>query len=68
MLNGRYDSRFPLETNLLNLFLIFWALLKRTNVCVIYETDHYVAKADMIKEVLGWLDKYFGPVNYQPDK
>ncbi len=40
---------------------------KDKRLCV-YDTDHYVAKKDLINEVLNWLDKYFGPVNYQSDK
>ena len=29
---------------------------------VVYNTDHYIPKDEMIMEVLNWLDKYFGPV------
>jgi hypothetical protein len=29
---------------------------------VLYETDHFVPKSEIIKETLNWLDKYFGPV------
>jgi dipeptidyl aminopeptidase/acylaminoacyl peptidase len=67
MLNGRYDYRFPPKTNLLP-FFNFLGTPEKDKRLVVYETDHYVAKADMIKEVLGWLDKYFGPVNYKPNK
>ena len=66
MLNGRYDYRFPPETNLLPFYNLLGTPEKDKRICI-YETDHYVAKADMIKEVLGWLDKYLGPVNYQPE-
>jgi eukaryotic-like serine/threonine-protein kinase len=66
MLNGRYDYRFPPETNLLPFFNLLGTPEKDKRLCI-YETDHYVAKADMINEVLAWLDKYFGPVNYQPE-
>jgi len=61
MLNGRYDSRFPLETNLMPFFNSLGTPEKDKRLCI-YETDHYVSKSDMIREVLGWCDKYLGPV------
>ena len=61
MLNGRYDYRFPLETNLKPFFNLLGTPEKDKRLCI-YETDHYVTKSDMIREVLGWLDKYLGPV------
>ena len=67
MLNGRYDNFFELEKNIKPFFNFLGTPEKDKRMCV-YETDHYVAKADMIKEILGWLDKYFGPVNYLPNK
>jgi dienelactone hydrolase len=63
MLNGRYDYRFPVETNLEPFFNYLGTPKEDKRLCI-YETDHYVVKSDMIREVLGWLDKYFGPVNY----
>jgi dienelactone hydrolase len=67
MLNGRYDNIFPLETAVKPFFNLLGTPETDKRLCI-YDTDHYVAKADMIKEVLAWLDKYFGPVNYMPDK
>jgi hypothetical protein len=32
------------------------------------EMDHSVYKGELIREVLNWLDKYFGPVNYLTGK
>ena len=61
MLNGRYDYRFPLETNLKPFFNLLGTTEKDKRLCI-YETDHYVTKSDMIREVLGWMDKYLGPV------
>jgi|OpeIllAssembly_1097287.scaffolds.fasta_scaffold684723_2 hypothetical protein len=31
------------------------------NKLLIYETDHYVPKQELIKESVAWLDKYLGP-------
>jgi eukaryotic-like serine/threonine-protein kinase len=61
MLNGRYDYTFPYEKAVLP----FYNLLgtpDRDKRHVVYETDHYVPKNEMIKEVLSWCDKYLGPV------
>ena len=63
MLNGRYDYRFPVETNLKPFFNFLGTPREDKRLCI-YETDHYVARSDMIREVLGWLDKYFGPPEY----
>jgi dipeptidyl aminopeptidase/acylaminoacyl peptidase len=64
MLNGRYDYTFPLEINVEPFFKRLGTPEKDKRL-VICETDHYVLKNDMIKEVLDWLDKYFGPVKYK---
>ena len=29
----------------------------------VYESDHWVPINEMVRETLGWLEKYFGPVN-----
>jgi eukaryotic-like serine/threonine-protein kinase len=60
MLNGQYDYRYPVETNL-NPFFNLLGTPENQKRLIIYETDHYVAKTDMVKEVLGWCDKYMGP-------
>ena len=67
MLNGKYDTFFELETNI-KPFFNFLGTPEKDKRMVLYETAHYVPKTDVIEGVLGWLDKYFGPVNYQPDK
>jgi eukaryotic-like serine/threonine-protein kinase len=67
MLNGKYDIFFELEKNIKPFFNFLGTPEKDKRLCL-YETGHYVSRSDMIKEVLSWLDKYFGPVNYQPKK
>ena len=64
MLNGRYDFALPLETSVLPFFNSLGTNTKDKKLCI-YESDHYVPKNDMVREVLGWLDKYLGPVNKQ---
>jgi dipeptidyl aminopeptidase/acylaminoacyl peptidase len=62
MLNGRYDSNFPLAETVIPFYNLLGTPEKNKRL-VVYDTDHYVAKGDMVREVLGWLDKYLGPVN-----
>ena len=67
MLNGRYDNNFPLETSVKPFFNLLGTSNEDKSL-IVYETDHYVPKSEMIKEILNWLDKYFGTVNYLKDK
>jgi dienelactone hydrolase len=63
MVNGRYDATFPLETAQLPLFHMLGtpAADKRH---VIFDTPHDVRlkRADLVKEVLAWYDRYLGRV------
>jgi predicted Ser/Thr protein kinase len=61
MLNGRYDMAFALETNVRPAFKLLGTPEKDKKL-VVYDTDHYVPKKELIKESLDWLDRYFGPV------
>ena len=58
MLNGIYDLIFPYP----NVELMFNLLgtPEHDKLLVPYNTDHYIPEAGMVKEVLDWLDKYFG--------
>jgi len=61
MLNGRYDFTFPLE-NTVKPFYEFLGTPSNDKKLILYETDHYVPRNEMIKEVLAWCDRYLGPV------
>jgi eukaryotic-like serine/threonine-protein kinase len=61
MLNGRYDYTFPYEKSALLFFNLLGTPAKDKRQCI-YETDHFVPKNEMIKEVLNWCDRYLGPV------
>ena len=69
MLNGKKDSRFPLETAVLP----FWNLLgtpeKDKRLCV-YDnpTDHSIPANNVKTEMMNFLDKYFGQVSKQLTK
>jgi dipeptidyl aminopeptidase/acylaminoacyl peptidase len=62
MLNGRYDMSFPLETHVKPMFDLL-GTPKEDKRLVLYETDHFIPRNEMVKETLAWLDKYLGPVN-----
>ncbi len=61
MLNGRYDSFFPLETSIEPMFDLVGTPEEHKDL-KLYDTDHIPPKNEFIKEILAWLDKYLGPV------
>jgi cephalosporin-C deacetylase-like acetyl esterase len=67
MLNGRFDNQFPYETAVLPFFNLLGTPEKDKKI-IIYETDHYVPRSEMIRETLNWLDKYLRPVNHLSEK
>jgi len=64
MLNGKYDYTFPLD-NSVRTFYEFLGTPDKDKRLILYETDHYVPKNEMIKEVLNWCDTYLGPVKFK---
>lgn len=61
MLNGKYDLRFPYDTAVQPAF-DHLGTPKADKRLVLYDTDHLVPMQDYIRETLGWLDRYLGPV------
>jgi hypothetical protein len=62
MLNGRYDSQFPLETHQEPLIELI-STPEADKRHVVYEAGHLpLPRAEMIKEILAWLDRYQGEV------
>jgi hypothetical protein len=61
MMNGRDDFLFPLEEQQRPLFRLLGApeIDKRH---VLFDSGHVLPRTGVIKEVLGWLDRYLGPV------
>jgi eukaryotic-like serine/threonine-protein kinase len=60
LLSGRLDPVFPLETDALPFFRLLGTPAEDKRQ-VLYDTDHYVPKKEVIKECLAFLDRYFGP-------
>ena len=61
MFNGRYDGNFPVETSQ-RPFFQFLGTPVHDKKHLIYETGHGIPQADLVRESLGWFDKYLGPV------
>jgi hypothetical protein len=62
MLNGRDDFLFPLETSQLPLFRLLGTPPAHKRH-VLYKGGHNVFDLQMIREILDWLDRYFGPAS-----
>jgi tRNA A-37 threonylcarbamoyl transferase component Bud32/predicted esterase len=63
MVNGRYDEIFPVDTNQLPLFELLGAPLADKRHVILESGHGSPPRADVLREVLGWLDKYLGPVD-----
>jgi eukaryotic-like serine/threonine-protein kinase len=60
MLNGKYDVLgFPVETTVTPMFNML-GTPKEHKKLVLYETDHFVPRNELIKEMDAWLNKYLG--------
>lgn len=64
MVNGRYDFSFSIDKSQTPLFAMLGTLAADKRH-VVMESPHDVTvhHAELLKEVLGWLDKYVGPVD-----
>jgi dipeptidyl aminopeptidase/acylaminoacyl peptidase len=60
MINGRYDSQYPVETSIEPIFRLFGAP-EADKKLVLYDTGHVPPTLMWIKEALDWLDRYLGP-------
>jgi dienelactone hydrolase len=62
MLNGRYDFFFPLESTQEPFYRLLGSK-KDDKKHIVYDTAHNIPRNELIKESLGWMDHYLGPVN-----
>jgi eukaryotic-like serine/threonine-protein kinase len=63
MLNGKYDFRIPVDTHQKPLFDLIGTPPEHKRH-IIYEAGHLpLPRAQMLKDIMMWLDKYQGPVN-----
>jgi serine/threonine protein kinase/dienelactone hydrolase len=61
MINGRYDHIYVVESSQ-KPFFRFLGTPEKDKVHLIYDGGHTSPRNEMIKAVLGWLDRYLGPV------
>jgi formylglycine-generating enzyme required for sulfatase activity/tRNA A-37 threonylcarbamoyl transferase component Bud32/dienelactone hydrolase len=61
MLNGREDFRFPLDVSQKPMFAAL-GTPERDKSHVLVRGGHVPARSEVVKDVLGWLDRYLGPV------
>ena len=64
MLSGRYDFGIPCEIAVKPM-LDLLGTPKEQKELKLYDTDHAIPRNECIKETLGWLDRYLGPVRSQ---
>lgn len=62
MLNGKNDTFFPVETSQKPMFNLIGSPANDKKI-IIYEGGHLVPRQELVKETLGWFDKYLGVVN-----
>jgi dienelactone hydrolase len=60
MLNGRFDFYGPTAISQEPLFRLLGTPAEHKRR-IVYETSHSIPRNDMIKEVVDWMDKYWGP-------
>ena len=61
MLNGRFDFFFPTDTSQEPMFNALGTPAEHKRR-VVYDASHTIPRNEQIKEFVGWMDKYWGPV------
>ncbi len=64
MLDGKYDFFFPYETSQKPMFELL-GTPEDDKKLLSYAGSHFVPKTEVAKEMLAWLDKYLGPVEWE---
>ena len=59
MLNGRFDFFFPTATSQEPMFTLLGTPAEHKRR-VVYETSHAIPRNEMIREVVDWMEKYWG--------
>jgi dienelactone hydrolase len=65
MLNGRFDFYGPTAISQEPLFKLLGTPSEHKRR-VVYETSHSIPRNEMIREVVDWMEKYWGPVPHRP--
>jgi hypothetical protein len=59
MLNGRFDFFYPTETSQEPMFRALGTPAEHKRR-VVYDVSHTIPRNEMIKEFVGWMEKYWG--------
>ena len=59
MLNGRFDNYYPTVSSQEPLFRLLGTPAEHKRR-VVYDGAHNIPRTDMIKEVVNWMEKYWG--------
>lgn len=62
MLNGRHDILLPVNSSQVPFFQLLGTPTEDKRH-VLFDGGHTMTRNNIVKEVLGWLDRYLGPVN-----
>jgi len=65
MLSGRYDFTFPVETSQKPLFKLVGTAPENKRYVLFDGAGHVPPRLDVVREILDWLDRYFGPVPHR---
>jgi hypothetical protein len=64
MLEGRYDFAFPVETSQKPMFALLGTSAEHKKYVLFENAGHVPPRLDVIRECLGWLERYLGPVEH----
>lgn len=62
MINGRYDDTSPIETSQKVIYRML-GTPEKDKSHLIFEGGHAIARVNLVRPILDWLDRYFGPVS-----
>lgn len=63
MLGGRFDYIFPMGTSQEPMFKLLGTSREQKR-WVTYDTGHDIPQNELIKQTIGWLDRYLGPIKH----
>ena len=61
MLNGRFDFFYPTDSSQEPMFNLLGTPPEHKRR-IVYETSHTLPHTERIRETVGWMDRYLGPV------
>ena len=65
MLSGRYDFTYPVDTSQKPLFKLVGTAPEHKRYVLFDSAGHVPPRLDVVREILDWLDRYFGPVPHR---